>query len=280
MPAGNLWEQLKQFQQVVSQIQKRAPNPRDRQALGELLEQIKTSQAQAETDLPKVLAHLRQHAANYKAQAEAAQQEIAQAIQKAEALHQQAAQREQLAKQPPARPAAAIDPHLGKQLQAELLDKLDQLGAARDRSAAVEQREAWQDWQGFESRRRDESKTPGKPAPPAAAPLAPPQGPAPLPTPPAATAAAASASDDAAVWSGLSRIDQSVRKPRDTHHPGQSAPQEVTPEDEKKAEPPPAAHRPTEPQPAPPAKHRHKPKKSKTDDNDDDIWKGLSKLDE
>ncbi|MGE3804582.1 MAG: hypothetical protein AB7K24_07905 [Gemmataceae bacterium] len=282
--AGNLWDELRKFQEMVSAIQQRAPNPRDKEALGELLEHVKKNQAQVENDLPKLLDHLSEQAKTFKAKAESAQQELAKSIQQAEALHQQAAQREQLAKLPAAKPVvAAIDPHLGKKLQAELLGKFDQHAGKKPAAAGVEQREAWQDWSGFESQRGDarpgQLQPPAAKSPaPAAAPPAPPpaQHPEPIAPPPAQPAAQDSGKLDDDVWQGLSRSDQSTppsggRRAKDTKHPGSIPPARA--EEEPPPPPKPHEHQP----PSPPARPKSKPKKSEKDD-DDDIWKGLSSL--
>lgn len=206
-----LWEQLDKFQAIVGRIQAKAPNPRDRQALGELLKQIDKSQTQAQQDLPVLLDHLRDKAKEIKAQAEASREKLTQAMQKADALHQQGIQREAQARalllpKLEAVPAPAIDPNLGKQLRAELLDKLDKTKRGTGERA---ERDAWQDWQGFESRSQGQTSPPPPAQPAAPPPAAKKERAAPLaPKPKPKTASTGSDDDD--IWSGLSRAADST----------------------------------------------------------------------
>lgn len=124
-----LWDKLNDFQAIIARVQAQAPNPKDKQLLGEMLQHIQASQTLAKEKLEALLDDIQNQADDFKLKFEVAQQELEQAKNKAEALQDQAAKREALEKELrmpkvkiPSLPT--IDPRLGQQLRDELLAKL------------------------------------------------------------------------------------------------------------------------------------------------------------
>jgi hypothetical protein len=155
---ASIMADLTQFQNVIGKIHAQLTNPRQKQLLGEALDNIAESRAEVEQIYPKTIAMIDDHAKNTIREAEITQQELQQKRAWLEQLKQQLAQAGQaaggavaVAGAIPAVAAAAapqppVELHPAGQLREELLARFTPKASPGSALPVKIDREIWQDW--------------------------------------------------------------------------------------------------------------------------------------
>ena len=145
---------LTQFQNAVGKIHAQLTDPRQKQVLGEALDNIVKSRADVERLYPKTIKQIDDHANHTIHEAEATQQQIQQKRQWLEQLEQKSAQAGQAAgiagaavgALPAAAPKPAVELHPAAQLREELLAHFGPKPTTLAGSPIKIDREIWEDW--------------------------------------------------------------------------------------------------------------------------------------
>src|SRR5262245_44762871 len=141
----NLWQCLDEFQSSMASIHASLSNPKEKEALGELLSRLQDTRKEAEKLVPQLVQDMYKENEKVKAWAEQALPEIEKMQAELEEMTQaQPPLPESLVT--PGAPELPIDPALGQKLRLELLELFgglgkDELPERRDMG------EAWRDWE-------------------------------------------------------------------------------------------------------------------------------------
>lgn len=149
-----IWQDLDDFQKFMSEFHQSLSDPEQKQAFGQMLDQLQKAQAEAQALAPGVLKEIQQDAEKTKVEAEAFLKEVEQAKQDVEQMEKDLAEAEKQAREtagtvptPPLEPQPTVDPHLGVALGQEILSSLGGLAATAAGTRAVEDlgsvAEAW-----------------------------------------------------------------------------------------------------------------------------------------
>lgn len=153
MPSPNLdfasiMADLTQFQDAIGKIHSQLTNPRQREILGEALDNVAKSRADVERLYPQTIKKIEDHAKNTIREAEATQQQIQQKRQVLDELKQRAGQAAgaAAAAAPAAEPKPPVELHPAAQLREELLSRFQPQGAPKSAAPLKFDREIWEDW--------------------------------------------------------------------------------------------------------------------------------------
>jgi hypothetical protein len=151
---ASIMADLTQFQNAVGRIHSQLTDPRQKEVLGEALDNVAKSRADVERIYPKTIKQIEDHAQGTIREAEATRQQIQQKQQWLEQLKQQGAQAAQAGAMagaaasaiPAAAPQPPIELHPAAQLRDELLSRFQPKSAAPKASPLQFDHEIWEDW--------------------------------------------------------------------------------------------------------------------------------------
>lgn len=135
------------LQTAIAKIHGGLKNKKNKEILGDVLDQMTRARADVEIEYPKALAMVQETARRNLAKAQEMRANLEQ--QKAACEQRQAeiqAAQKKAAEAKPAKPEAKVDPALGPKLRIELLQRFS-AKVDTTQSEARKIREAWQDWQ-------------------------------------------------------------------------------------------------------------------------------------